>query len=437
MPALAAAAAHIDTGDTAWMLVATALVLLMTPALGLFYAGLVRGKNALNTFMMSIGALGVVTVVWAMVAYSLAFDTGNGLIGGLHNVFLTHIGLGVRPGLAIPTLLFVAFQASFCIVTAALISGAVVERMRFGAFLIFIALWACLVYAPLAHQVWGGGWLAQHHVLDFAGGVPVEMASGFSAFAAALVVGARKDFGRQALLPHNGVYALLGAGLLWFGWFGFNGGSAISASHSAVLAFTNTLLAPAATLVCWIVIDLLRAGKPTAIGAATAVIVGCVLITPAAGFISPMSAMLLGAVGTLPSYAFIAWRPRSRLDETLDVLAAHGLSGMTGILFVGLFAQQTWNGVANGLLFGDAAQLGRQAIAVLVAVGYAFGGTFLLLRLLELFMPLRAGDREQGLGMDVTQHGEEAYAHGEGAILLQQEHLLGLEVPVGPIVFEA
>ncbi|MGZ4401109.1 MAG: ammonium transporter, partial [Gaiellaceae bacterium] len=240
-----------------------------------------------------------------------------------------------------------------------------------------------------------------------------------------------------ALLPHNGVYALLGAGLLWFGWFGFNGGSAISASHSAVLAFTNTLLAPAATLVCWIVIDLLRAGKPTAIGAATAVIVGCVLITPAAGFISPMSAMLLGAVGTLPSYAFIAWRPRSRLDETLDVLAAHGLSGMTGILFVGLFAQQTWNGVANGLLFGDAAQLGRQAVAMLVAVGYAFGGTFLLLRLLELFMPLRAGDREQGLGMDVTQHGEEAYAHGEGAILLQQEHLLGLEVPVGPIVFEA
>jgi Amt family ammonium transporter len=431
-----ASAGRIDSGDTAWMLVATALVLMMTPALGLFYAGLVRGKNALNTFMMSIGALGVVTVVWAAVAYSLAFDRGDGFVGGLHHAFLMHVGLGSRPGLAIPTLLFVAFQASFCIITAALISGAVVERMRFGAFLVFIALWACLVYAPLAHQVWGGGWLAQHHVLDFAGGVPVEMASGFSALAAALVVGSRKDFARQALLPHNAVYALLGAGLLWFGWFGFNGGSALSAGHSAVLAFTNTLLAPAATLVAWTVIDLARAGKPTAIGAATAIIVGCVLITPAAGFVSPMSAMLLGLIGTIPSYLFIAWRPRTRLDETLDVLAAHGLSGMTGILFIGFFAERSWNGVADGLLFGDAAQLGRQALAVLVAVGYAFAGTFVLLRLVGLLMPLRASDREQGLGMDVTQHGEEAYAHGEGAILVQPEHALGLDMALGPVVIE-
>src|SRR5579884_3919567 len=234
--------AHISQGDTAWMLVATALVLMMTPALGLFYAGLVRSKNTLNTFMMSLAALGVVTVAWAVVGYSLAFDAGNGFIGGLGHVVLNGVDFKPRAGTAIPQLLFMAFEATFCIVTAALVSGAVVERMRFGAFLLFMLLWSVLVYAVLAHWVWGGGWLAEHGTLDYAGGVPVEMGSGFSAFAAATVVGARRDYGRQALLPHNAVYALLGAGLLWFGWFGFNGGSGYSTGHGDVLAFVNTLL---------------------------------------------------------------------------------------------------------------------------------------------------------------------------------------------------
>jgi ammonium transporter, Amt family len=414
-------AARISPGDTAWMLVATALVLMMTPALGLFSAGLVRSKNALNTFMMSIGALGIATVSWALVGYSLAFSKGNWFIGGLDNALLRGVGFGAHPGTAIPGLLFMAFEASFCIITAALVSGAVVERMRFDALLVFMVLWSVLVYPVLAHWVWGGGWLQQHGTLDFAGGVPVEMASGFSAFAAATVVGARKDYGRQALLPHNTVYALLGAGLLWFGWFGFNGGSGYTAGSSGVLAFTNTLLAPSCTLVVWFLLDLVRGGRVTAIGAATAIIVGCVGITPAAGFISPTWAMLLGAIAALPSYALIVWRPRTRLDETLDVLAAHGLAGLTGILFIGFFAQTAWNGRSNGLLYGHPAQLGLQALAVLTAPAYAFVATFVILRLLRLVFPLRATEREEALGMDVVQHGEEAYTTGEGAILVTQE----------------
>jgi len=422
-------AGQIDPGDTAWMLVATALVLLMTPALGLFYAGLVRAKNTLNTFMMSAGALGVVTITWAVVGYSLAFDKGDGFVGGLHYAFLHGVTLAPRAGLHIPHLLFMAFQATFCIVTSALVSGAVVERMRFGPFLIFVGVWSVVVYAVLAHWAFGGGWLQHHGTLDFAGGVPVEMASGFSAFAAAVVVGARKDYGRQALLPHNTVYVLLGAGLLWFGWFGFNGGSGFSTGPASVLAFTNTLLAPASALVVWFGLDLARDRRVTAIGAATAIIVGCVAITPAAGYVSPTWAMLLGAVAALPSYAIILWRPRTRLDETLDVLAAHGVAGMTGILFVGFFAQLAWNGTANGLLYGNPGQLVHQAMAVLVAPAYAFGATFLILRVIGLFTPLRVTGREEAVGMDVSQHGEEAYTTGEGAILVGPEG--GFEAETG------
>ncbi len=418
---LATGAGYVSAGDTAWMLVATALVLMMTPALGLFYAGLVRAKSTLNTFMMSVGALGVVTVAWALVGYSLAFDKGNGFIGGLGYVFLHGVTFATRHGTAIPHLLFMAFEATFCIITAALVSGAVVERMRFGSFLVFMVLWSVLVYAVLAHWVWGGGWLAQHGTLDYAGGVPVEMGSGFSAFAAATVVGARKDYGRQALLPHNSVYALLGAGLLWFGWFGFNGGSGYSTGHSDVLAFVNTLLTPACTLVVWFVLDLLRGGRVTAIGAATAIIVGCVGITPAAGFISPTWAMLLGAIAALPSYAAIVWRPRTRLDETLDVLAAHGLAGLTGILFIGFFAQHSWNRVSNGLLYGHPGQLGWQAAAAVAAPAYAFAGTYVILKLLGRVMPLRVSEHDEALGMDVAQHGEEAYNSGEGAILVMPD----------------
>jgi Amt family ammonium transporter len=293
--------------------------------------------------------------------------------------------------------------------------------MRFGPFLAFAALWSVLVYAVLAHWAFGGGWLQAHGTLDFAGGVPVEMGSGFSALAAALVVGARKDYGRQALLPHNAVYVLVGAGLLWFGWFGFNGGSAFSTGHPGVLAFTNTLLTPAVALTVWFALDLLRARQVTAIGAATAIIVGCVAITPAAGYLSPGWAMGLGVAGALPSYAVITLRPRTRVDETLDVLAAHGVAGFTGILFTGIFAQLAWNGVANGLLYGNAAQLGHQALAALAAPAYAFGMTFGLLKLIALFAPLRVSEREESLGLDIVSHGEEAYASGEGAILVEHD----------------
>jgi ammonium transporter, Amt family len=421
MSGLSAAIAGVDTGDTAWMLIATALVLLMTPALGLFYAGLVRSKNTLNTFMMCVAAIAVATITWAAVGYSLAFDGTGDIVGGLGHAFMNGVDFAPREGTTIPELVFFAFQATFCIITVALISGAVVERMRFGPFLVFAAIWSVLVYAVLAHWAFGGGWLQEGGTLDFAGGVPVEMASGFSALAAALVVGARKDYGRQALLPHNAVYVLLGAGLLWFGWFGFNGGSGFSTGEASVLAFTNTLLCPAATLVVWFALDLIRGRKVTAIGAATAIIVGCVLITPAGGFVSPGWAILLGAIGAPISYAIIVFRTRTGVDETLDVLAAHGTAGLVGILFIGFFAQEAWNGVSDGIIYGNAAQLWDQVLAALVAPAYAFVMTFVLLKVMGALWPLRGSDREEALGMDVVHHGEEAYVTGEGAILVVPE----------------
>lgn len=424
------AVTKVDTGDTAWMLAATALVLMMTPALGLFYAGLVRAKNTLNTFMMCIAAIAIAGVMWALVGYSLAFDGTGDLIGGFNHLGLHDVTFVPRDGTTIPHLLFMAFQATFCIITVALVSGAVVERMRFGAFMIFAAVWSVLVYAVLAHWTFGGGWLAEGGTLDFAGGVPVEMGSGFSALAAALVVGARKDYGRQALLPHNAVYVLLGAGLLWFGWFGFNGGSGFSTGNASVLAFTNTLLCPACTLTAWFALDLLRGRKVTAVGAATAIIVGCVGITPAGGYVSPGWAMALGFLAALPAYAVIVLRPRTRVDETLDVLAAHGVAGFTGILFIGFLAQHSWNGVSDGLLYGNAAQLGDQALAALAAPVYAFVMTFVILRVIALFTPLRVTEREEALGLDVVSHGEEAYATGEGAILVTPEAGFEAEVAV-------
>jgi len=418
MTALIAAAGQVDAGDTAWMLAATALVLLMTPALGLFYAGLVRSKNTLNTFMMCVGAIAVAAVTWSLVGYSLAFDGDGKIVGGLGHAFLGGVGFEPRDGTTIPHLLFMVFQATFCIITTALVSGAVVERMRFGPFLLFAALWSVLVYAVLAHWAFGGGWLQAQGTLDFAGGVPVEMGSGFSALAAALVVGARKDYGRQALLPHNAMYVLVGAGLLWFGWFGFNGGSGFTTGNSSVLAFTNTLLTPACTLLVWFALDLVRNRQITAIGAATAIIVGCVGITPAGGFISPPWAMVLGVVVALPCYAVVAWRPRTRVDETLDVLAAHGVAGLTGIVFIGLAAQQGWNGVADGLFYGDAGQFGSQLVAAAAAPVYAFTMTSVLLRVLGALVPLRGSVSDEAIGMDIIHHGEQAYASGEGAILI-------------------
>ena len=432
MDLLIAQASKIDTGDTAWMLAATALVLMMTIALGLFYAGLVRSKNTLNTFMMCLAAIAIAAVTWALLGYSLAFDGTGDLIGGLDNALLKDVGLEPREdyGTTIPEVVFFAFQATFCIITVALISGAVVERMRFSAFLVFAAVWSIAVYAVMAHWAFGGGWLFERGTLDFAGGVPVEMASGFSALAAALVVGARKDYGRQALLPHNAVYVLAGAGLLWFGWFGFNGGSGFNAGTNSVLAFTNTLLCPAASVAMWMVLDAIRGSKVTAVGAATAIIVGCVLITPAGGFVSPAWALALGAAGAIPCYALVAWRPRTRVDETLDVLAVHGLAGFIGILFIGFFAQVGWNGLSDGIVYGNANQLGDQALAALAAPIYAFGMTFILLKVIGFIMPLRSSEKDESLGMDVAYHGEEAYASGEGAILVAPEDGAKETVPV-------
>ena len=388
------AAAKVDTGDTAWMLAATALVLMMTLALGLFYAGLVRGKNTLNTYMMCVAAIAIAAVTWAAIGYSFAFGDANEIIGGFDYAFMKDVTFEPLEGQTIPHLVFFAFQATFCIITVALISGAVVERMRFSAFLVFAAVWSVLVYSVLAHWGFGPGWLFNGGTLDFAGGIAVEMASGFSALAAALVVGARKDYGRQALLPHNAVYVLLGAGLLWFGWFGFNGGSGFGTGQNSVLAFSNTLLCPAASLVAWFTLDAIRGRTVTAVGAATSIIVGCVLITPAGGFIAPGWAMALGAAGAIPCWAVIAYRPRTRVDETLDVLSAHGIAGFVGILFIGFFAQESWNGLSDGLLYGNARQLGDQALAALAAPAYAFGMTFLLLKVIGLIMPLRATEHE-------------------------------------------
>jgi ammonium transporter, Amt family len=418
---------EIDTGDTAWMLAATALVLMMTIALGLFYAGLVRAKNALNTFMMCVSAIGIAGLTWALVGYSLAFDGTGDLIGGLNYAFLHDVTFEPRDGTTIPHLVFFAFQATFCIITVALISGAVVERMRFGPWMVFATLWSVLVYSVLAHWGFGGGWLMEGGTLDFAGGIAVEMASGFSAVAAAIVVGARKDYGRIGLLPHNSVLVLLGGGLLWFGWFGFNGGSGFGTGDGSVLAFTNTLLCPAATLFTWMMLDLIRDRRVTAVGAATAIIAGCVLITPAGGFISPGWALVLGVLGAIPVYFVIVYRPRTRVDETLDVLAAHGAAGFIGILFIGFVAQESWNGISDGWFYGNISQLGDQALAVVATPLYAFGMTFILLKLVGALMPLRGPDHDEALGMDSIYHGEEAYPSGEGAILVTPE--AGEEAP--------
>jgi Amt family ammonium transporter len=403
----------VNQADTAWMLISTALVLLMTPALAFFYGGLVRSKNALNTMMMSFISMGFVGVLWATVGYSLAFAPGNDWIGDLSRLFLNGVGLEAQG--TIPHYLFMAYQGTFAIITAALISGAIVERMRFSAYLLFISLWAVVVYCPVAHWVWGGGWLAKMGALDFAGGTVVHVNAGVAALVAAVVVGKRRDFKSSALLPHNVPFTLLGAGLLWFGWFGFNGGSALAASPSAALAFTTTLLAPTGTLVVWTLLDYARNGKPTAVGAATAIVVGLVAITPAAGFIGPMSAIVLGALAAVPSYFGLLWRARTSLDDSLDVVAAHGVGGTVGALLTGVFAQKALNGATDGLLFGNPGQLGIQAIAVVAALAYSGIMSFILLKGIALFMPLRAGADSESVGMDVTEHGEEAYVQGGGS----------------------
>jgi len=403
----------MNQADTAWMLVATALVLLMTPALAFFYGGLVRSKNSLNTMMMSFISLGFVGILWALFGYSLAFTPGNALIGDLSNMFLS--GVGIEAKGTIPHSLFMCYQGTFCIITAALISGSIVERMRFSAYVAFISLWALVVYSPIAHWVWGGGWLAQWGALDFAGGTVVHVNAAVAAVVAAVVVGKRSEYPSSSLLPHNVPFVLLGAGLLWFGWFGFNAGSALAASPIAGLAFTTTMLAPAATLVVWTFLDVMRSGKPTAVGGATAIVVGLVAITPAAGFISPMSAILLGGFAAVPSYFTLQWRAKTSLDDSLDVLAAHGVGGTVGAMLTGVFAERALNGVADGALFGNPGQLLIQGAAVLAAIVYSGVMSFVLLKLIALFVPLRAASSDEAAGLDITLHGEEAYVHADGS----------------------
>jgi ammonium transporter, Amt family len=414
----------MNPADTAWMLIATALVLLMTPALAFFYGGLVRSKNALNTMMMSFISLGFVGVLWAVVGYSLALSPGNNWLGDLSLAFLNGVGLentGAIVALTFPHALYMAFQGTFCIITAALISGAIVERMRFSAYLAFISLWSVFVYAPLAHWVWGGGWLADMGAWDFAGGTVVHVNAAAAALVAALVVGKRSDYGSSSILPHNVPFVLLGSGLLWFGWFGFNAGSAVAASPIAGLAFVTTMLAPAATLVVWTFLDMMRSGKPTAVGCATAIVVGLVAVTPAAGFISPMYAILLGGIAAVPSYFALIIRAKTSLDDSLDVVAAHGVGGTVGALLTGVFAERSLNGVFDGAVAGNPGQVLIQGTAVLAAMAYSGVASFVLLKLIGLVVPLRAAKSEEVEGLDINSHGEEAYMHIGGSSPVMRE----------------
>ena len=397
----------MNNADTGWMLISTALVLLMTPALAFFYGGLVRSKNALNTMMMSFISLGFVGALWALLGYSLAFTEGSNWLGDLSNAFLNGVGLEAKG--TIPHALFMAFQGTFAIITAALISGAIVERMRFSAYVAFIALWALTVYSPVAHWVWGGGWLAQWGALDFAGGTVVHVNAAAAAFVAAMVVGRRTGYGQSPILPHNVPFVLLGAGLLWFGWFGFNAGSALAASPQAGLAFITTMLAPAATLTVWAMIDAFRTGKPTAVGCATAIVVGLVAVTPAAGLVSPMNGLLLGAIAAVPSYVALVLRAKTSLDDSLDVVAAHGVGGTVGAMLTGVFAEKSLNGLADGALYGNPGQLLVQGAAVLATMFYSGLVSFVLLKAISLVVSLRADTAEESEGIDISAHGEEAY----------------------------
>jgi Amt family ammonium transporter len=356
-----------------------------------------------------------VGLVWALFGYSLAFGKDSSVIGGFEFAGLRNVGLEVKG--SIPHLLFMAYQATFAIITAALISGAVVERMRFRPYLAFIALWTVVVYAPAAHWVWGGGWLASLGVLDYAGGTVVHVNAASAALVSALVLRPRRDYGRQALLPHSVPYVLLGAALLWFGWFGFNAGSALGANKVAALAFVNTFLAPAATLVVWMVIDLARTGRATAVGVATGIVVGLVAVTPAAGFVSPLGAMAIGATAAPLSYFAILWRTRTALDDSLDVVAAHGVGGATGAILTGVFAQADWGG-ASGLIAGNARQAGVQLIGLLVVAAYSGVATLALAKLVNAVGRVRSSQRDEAVGLDITQHGEEAYTRGDGAVLV-------------------
>ncbi|MEC9465889.1 MAG: ammonium transporter [Myxococcota bacterium] len=409
----------IASCDTSWILVSTALVLLMTPGLAFFYAGLVRRRNVINTLMMSFAALGVVSVVWASIGYSLAFAPGNGWVGGLDYLGLAGVGLEALEGTSIPHILFMAFQMMFAIIAPALISGAVVGRMKFSSYLLFVGLWSLIVYSPLCHWVWGGGWLSESGALDFAGGTVVHISAGVSALVAAWILGPRSADERASQKPHHIPMTMLGAALLWFGWFGFNAGSALGAGAVAANALVTTHLAASTALLSWLVLDLFVKRRTSGVGVAMGAIVGLVTITPAAGFVTAGGAIAMGFLGTLCSYGALHLLERLELDDCLDVFACHGVAGMVGALLTGVFATTSVNeGGANGVLYGSWDLMGPQLEGVVAALVIGAVGTGLILKVLQATVGIRVpGTAERAL--DQAEHDERAYVSHEGKLLGQ------------------
>jgi Amt family ammonium transporter len=404
----------VNSGDTAWVLIAAALVLMMTPALAFFYGGMVRRKNILSTLNLSFITIALISLQWVLIGYSLSFGKGlGGWLGGLNYLGFTGVGAAPNSEYAptIPHLAFAAFQMMFAVITPALITGAFVERIKFKTYLLFTLIWATLVYDPVAHWVWGtGGILRTLGALDFAGGTVVHILAGFSALAFALVIGKRKGFGKAPMEPHNIPFTVLGAGLLWMGWFGFNGGSALAANGLAVNALVTTNTAAAAAALSWMLITW-RQNKPSVLGTVTGAVVGLVAITPAAGYVSPLAAIVIGALASPISLLAIRLRQKMGLDESLDVWACHGMGGTWGALATGLFASKAINPAgANGLFFGNPMQLLIQAAAAAVSIAFAFGMTYALARLLKAAVGLRVSHDEEEVGLDISEHGEPAYA---------------------------
>ncbi len=396
----------VSAADNAWVLISAALVLIMIPGVGLFYGGMVRKKNAISTIIFSFAVMGIISLQWILYGYSLAFghDIG-GLIGGLDFLGLSGVGLEAKEGLSIPALTFMIFQAMFAIITVSLITGSYVERIKFSSFLVFSLAWATLVYDPVAHWVWGGGWLAQMGALDFAGGIVVHITAGVSALAVALVIGARRGFGTDPMEPHNIPTTVMGAALLWFGWFGFNAGSALAANGIAANAFVTTNTSAAAAATTWMLLSW-RDRAPSALGIVTGAVAGLAAITPAAGFVTPLAAVPIGVVAAIAGYyAIICIRGSGRVDDSLDVLACHGIGSTWGVLATGIFASIG----AAGLLAGNSHQLLIQLLAVAVTWAYSFAVTFGLARIIDSLMGLRVKEEEEAVGLDISQHGEGAY----------------------------
>lgn len=402
----------IDTGDTAWVLISAALVFIMTPGLGFFYGGMVRSKNVLTTIMQSFFIVAMISVEWMILGYTMTFGTDvNGFIGSLEKFGLANVGLNVLEGGTIPELAFVAFQCMFAVITPALITGAFAERVKFRAFTLFILLWAILIYNPMAHWVWGGGFLAELGALDFAGGLVIHILSGVSGLTLCMLIGKRKGYGKSAMLPHNLPMTVLGATLLWFGWFGFNAGSALGANGLAANAFIASQGAAAAATVSWVLLEWVRSGKPTVLGAASGCIAGLVAITPAAGFVEPMPAILIGFIGGGVCYFAVAvLKEKMGYDDSLDAFGVHGLGGTWGSIATGLFATTAVNpDGANGLFYGETHLLMAQIISTVVAYALAIGGTFILYKIVNAITPFRADDSEELAGLDIVEHGEHGY----------------------------